>query len=1575
MKRTLLLIIILVLFTLKNFSQSTNCTTASNLALTNGSACVNGTSAGAITDNILYGTCNTVPVNVVWYTYVTTGSNNTFTITPGTLTNAEIIIYLGGCPNTGTLQSCVVANGSNVLTTNWGMPAGVQVWIGIASNNGVSGSFQFCVNSIPPTPGPGNTCAQATQICNTTFTQPSMAPNASGQTPNCFLNPAQRDIWLKFTITQAGSLRWTATPNNPTAEFDWALWDITNGCPGTVACCNYNFANGSSAGFGMQAQAGTVTCGSNGSAGTAAEFCGPMNVVCGKTYALQISNYFAGNSTGFTLNFGNSTAMINSNAAFSVSAPTLVCGASLNAIINNASTGACGEVWNYGDGSATYTGTTPPSHVYTTPGTYAITANIGGACPSSATQFVQLLAPLAATATSSPVSCPGSCNGSATVNPVTGGDGIYTYLWSTGSTSTSINSLCAGIYSITVSNAKCSSSVTQTVNITSPPPLTLTANPVVAACGGSNGSISLTGSGGASPYTYNMNGGAFTSATTYSNLATGNYTMGVQDSKNCQTTITVNIATTSGPTVTVNSATICAGTPAVLTATGANTYSWSPATGLSATSGTSVSASPAVNTTYTVIGSIGGCTGSVTTLVTVNPLPVPAATNTGPYCQGNTVQLNVGAFNTYTWSGPAFTSGIQNPTIPTATPANSGIYTVTVSDANGCVNSSTTNVTVNPTPTPVIGSNSPVCLNNAINLTAGGATSYTWNGPGSFVSTIQNPTITSASPTNAGVYSLTVSALSCTNTATVSVMVNTPTTTAVGGGPYCAGSTIQLTTPAASSYTWSGPAGFSSGLQNPTIASSTTLMTGTYTVLVSFGSCTATATTSLTVNNLPTPAATNTGPYCPGNTVQLNVGAFTTYTWSGPGAYSSSAQNPSITLATTANSGVYTASVTDANGCVNSSTTNVTVNPTPTPVIGSNSPVCLNNAINLTAGGATSYTWSGPGSFISTIQNPTITSAAPTNAGVYSLTVSVLSCTNTATVNVVVNSPTTSATGGGPYCAGATIQLTTPVASSYTWTGPAGFTSGLQNPTIASSTTLMTGNYTVLVTSGGCTATASTSLTVNALPVPVLNNNSPVCVGKDVVFSASGGSVYAWAGPGGYNSAAQNPTISAAAVAQSGTYTLTVADANNCVNTAVTQVTVNASPVVAASGATVCENANAQLGANGGVFYSWSGPGGYTSAQQNPLITNAALSDAGQYSVLITDANTCTNTAIATLQVNAAAVPQMASNGPICAQSILQLNATGGNQYAWTGPNGFVSAVQNPSFVATSTAVSGVYQVSVNLNGGCGGTATLNVVVNPLPVLVLTSGPNKGCAPLCINYIIQSTPTASAVAWNFGNGATGSGMSPTTCFTSDGIYSITSTVTDINGCISSATSSAEVYPKPVADFVTSPVKPIENLDEVSFTDLSHGTPIVDWNWYMGLGAPLQYTTSSQNPYYTYQEAGNYPVVLVVKSDKGCIDTLIKIVSVVEDFGIWVPNAFTPNGDGVNDYFSAKGFGIVKFQMQIFDRWGESIFFSDNIQTPWMGNFQGKGDAICQDDVYVWKIKVSGPNGKPKEMVGHVTLLK
>ncbi|MCD6069252.1 MAG: hypothetical protein K0S33_4078, partial [Bacteroidetes bacterium] len=789
MKLNLLRVFILPFFVLISglaMSQSNNCSTATNINLSSGSACVNGTTVGAITDNILYGTCNTVSVNMVWYTYVTNGSNNTFTVTPGTMTNPEIVLYTGSCPQAGSLQTCNTASGSTALNTTWGLTAGTQVWVGIASNNGTQGTFQLCINSTPPAPGPGNTCAQAIPLCsNATFSKPTMTNNSSGQQAGCFLDPPQRDVWLKFTVTTSGTLAWTATPTVSTTEFDWVLWDVTSGCPGTVVCCNYHYGNnaigtnpiGSSNGFGMQAITGNGACGIQAvNTNANREYCPPAAVTCGRTYAIQISNYNNTNA-GFSLAFTNSTCTIGGNASFTVS-PPLICGASTTATITDASTGDCAAVWTYGDGTS-YTGPTPPAHTYTTPGTYAITEVIGGACPSNHTEYVQLYGPLSATATATNESCAGSCNGTASVTAVTGGNGVYTYAWSNGATTGSISGLCAGTYTVTISNAICSTSITRTVTITGPAGATVSVNSPTTCAGVG---VALNASG-ATTYSWTPSTGL--SATTGSTVTanppgTTTYTV-TGTTSGCTSTATSTVTITPAVTVSVNSPSTCAGVGVALNASGATTYSWTPSTGLSATTGATVTANPPATTTYTVTGTTSGCTGTATSTVTINAA-LTVTVNSATVCAGTSTALTAGGATTYSWTPSTGLSATTGTTV-TANPASTTIYTVT-GTTSGCNGTGTSTVTVNPL--PVVAVNSPtICAGASGTLTATGATTYSWT-PSTGLSATTGASVT-ANPALTTTYTVTGTASGCDGTASSTVTVNPLPIVTVNSATVCAG--------------------------------------------------------------------------------------------------------------------------------------------------------------------------------------------------------------------------------------------------------------------------------------------------------------------------------------------------------------------------------------------------------------------------------------------------------------------------------------------------------------------------------------------------------------------------------------------------------------------------------------------------------------------------------------------------------------------------------------------------------------------------------------------------------------------
>lgn len=258
--------------------------------------------------------------------------------------------------------------------------------------------------------------------------------------------------------------------------------------------------------------------------------------------------------------------------------------------------------------------------------------------------------------------------------------------------------------------------------------------------------------------------------------------------------------------------------------------------------------------------------------------------------------------------------------------------------------------------------------------------------------------------------------------------------------------------------------------------------------------------------------------------------------------------------------------------------------------------------------------------------------------------------------NGLCNTPATpTATNGGPYCEGATIQLNTPTVAgaSYSWTGPNSFTSTLQNPTRANATTNDAGSYSVTITVDGCpSAPGSTSVVVNATPAtPTATNGGPYCQGATIQLNTPtvSGATYAWTGPGGFTSALQNPTRTNAAVADGGTYSVTVT-VNGCTSAAgSTNVVVNATPATptATNTGPYCQGATIQLNTPtvSGATYAWTGPNGFTSSLQNPTRANSTVADGGTYSVTVT-VNGCTSAAGSTNVVVNACAAEIAVEQP-----------------------------------------------------------------------------------------------------------------------------------------------------------------------------------------------------------------------------------------------------------------------------------------------------------------------------------------
>jgi hypothetical protein len=387
-----------------------------------------------------------------------------------------------------------------------------------------------------------------------------------------------------------------------------------------------------------------------------------------------------------------------------------------------------------------------------------------------------------------------------------------------------------------------------------------------------------------------------------------------------------------------------------------------------------------------------------------------------------------------------------------------------------------------------------------------------------------------------------------------------------------------------------------------------------------------------------------------------------------------------------ANAGTYTVTVT-SDGCTATATTTVVVNNIPDASAGSSS-VCLGEPIQLTSsGGGFEYAWSGPNGFTSTVQNPLITSAAASNGGTYTVTVTGAgSCVGTATAVIVVNSPPVASAATSPVCLGATANLTASGGVSYSWTGPAGFISNVQNPAITSADFSHQGNYVVIVTdANGCSATSATSLTVNETTA-IASANSPVCLDGSLNLMASGGGTYQWSGPNSFSSTSATPIINNITAAGAGNYLVTVTN-NGCTDVAAVEVTVNET-ISTIAGNDFCANSTIQLQATGGGTYSWSGPASFTSSQQNPFIANTTATNAGIYTVTVTK-DGCTD--INTVNL------------------VLLLASTGNETYDGCADDGYTVTVNGTVYDENNPAGT---EVLVAENG-CDSVVTINLVFKP----------------------------------------------------------------------------------------------------------------------------------------------------------------------------------------------------------------------------------------------------------------------
>ena len=1060
-----------------------------------------------------------------------------------------------------------------------------------------------------------------------------------------------------------------------------------------------------------------------------------------------------------------------------------------------------------------------------------------------------------------------------------------------------------------------------------------------------------------------------TTAQTISASCSGTYTVTVTSPDGCSDTLqkVVTITPTLSVTATSTNGGCATKGTATANATGGTppyTYAWS--NGNTNAKDTGLAAG-----NYTCTVTAAGCTKTVTVTITGGGSITTTIAPVNEKCHGGTngsaVATPAGGTAPYTfkWSSGQTTSSLTN--------IGAGTYTCTVKDATGCTTTQTVTLTQ---PTPIITSTDSTgtpCGGNTgtagVSATGGTAPyTYSWSN-GKTTSSITNLVggVYTAIVTDHNGCDTTVHIVVPTTNGPRDSIVSSVNVLCFGGNNGDAVVGVKGGTPP---YTFSWN---TAPVQTTDTASK--LTAGSYAVNITDNTgCIATATVNITQPPQLRDSINSVNVLCFGG----NNGSATVDIKGGTPTYTYSWNTAPVQTTVTANNltaGTYTVNVIDKNGCKDSSSVTIT-QPTALTLTGSAFPVtcfglCNGSATVIPAGGTPTYTYSWT-------SGSSIGAATALCAGTYTVTITdANNCTIDSSFTITQPTAIALTKSDVPAQCGQANGSATVTASggtpgySYAWSN------GATTSTISN---IKAGTYCCTVTDANkCTDSICVVVpNISGVNVSITASANVTCFGGNngsATALASGGTApytYAWAAAPatGTNATVSNLTA--------GSYTVTVTDNNGCTDTAIVHITQPAPVVVTSQGTTICPGKTATLtgigsGGTPAYTYNWTPGGSGQTITVSPPAT-------ATYTVIATDNNNCAS-APATIVVSVRPLPKVIAGPPasVCAGTPVTIGALGSSgdsvyTYLWSPGGATNSSIQASPLVTTT--------YTVLLTDGCGDTASSKVVITvlPPPVVSFMADTLNGCYPLCVKFIDNSTVaggTITSANWTFGDGGTSTAITDTTyCYNNPGVFTVSLSVKGSDGCSASETipNYITVYSHPVANFTFSPQPANIMQPTIYFTDQSTDAyGIANWFWQFGDGSDS--SGIIKNPQHTYADTGWYCVNLQVTNMHGCTADTDKCLYIEPFFAIYVPNAFTPNGDGLNDLFTAKAVGIKKYEMWIFDRWGMQLYHCTDINNGWNGKVQNGSGVICEEDTYVWLIEVEDVFDKNHRYVGRVSIIK
>ncbi|NVO03121.1 MAG: gliding motility-associated C-terminal domain-containing protein, partial [Bacteroidetes bacterium] len=991
----------------------------------------------------------------------------------------------------------------------------------------------------------------------------------------------------------------------------------------------------------------------------------------------------------------------------------------------------------------------------------------------------------------------------------------------------------------------------------------------------------------------------------------------------------------------------------------------------------------------------GGC-GVVTAVgtITVNALPIlPIESVDCTLGSGNaviSVTSPLGANYTYSLNGGPFQAGTS-----WSGQAN-GSYTITVRNTTtGCeITGASFSVNCGCANGPLLTLNSlsgSTCVSSPITITGntfgGSATNVTIteNGAGTVnpITSGTSPFSFTYTPAAGDAGNIVIITVTTNNplgspcvaaTATYSLTVNpSPTMTSANAQTICSGNAVNipLTSSVPSTYSWIATANAnitgesttaqSTGTINDNLVNTTTsVLTVVYNVTptATTGGCIGTPqTVNVTVNPTPTMTSSNAQTICSGAGVNipLTSSVASGYSWVATANANITGESTTAQVTGTINDNlvnttavvqtvVYTVTPTSTSGgCAGSpQTVSVTVNPSPIINIVSNpanDTICSGSSITLTASGGTSYLWS------TTATTSSITEI-PLSSTIYTVSVGLSGCSNTASVSVIVNPTPIISVSPNPatLCSGASTNLTATGANTYSWSPAAGLSATAGS--VVSANPGLNSSYTVIGTSNGCSDTTIAIVNVNSAIVAFAGNDTTICSGSIVNLLATGGTGYVWSPATGLSCTnCQNPIATPTVTT---TYSVVVSSGSCAPATANITITVDPAPVITMSSDTmICLGDSTTLSASGGLNYSWSPAIGLSCTNcPNP---NASPTIATTYFVTVTNATGCSSIDSVTVGIATSITANAGLDTAICSGNSVNLLATGGIVYNWSPASGL--SCTNCANPIANPVTTTIYTVTVS--GGSCGSATDEVVVTVTPT------PNVsiiGDTVICTGTSANLTASGGTTyLWSDGNSTAAINVSPTIPTT----YTVTATN---SGCSSTASINVDIN-NPL--FASAGADVNINIGETTQLQATGG---VSYSW----SPPTALScVNCSNPVASPLTTTTY--YLTSWNSSGCAnyDTLTVFVD-AECGEVFVPSAFSPNGDNENDVLFVRGNCISEMEFVVYDRWGEKVYQSSDKSNSWDGYYKG---SPMNAQVFVYYLTATLYNGETVKKQGNISLIK